>query len=717
MTIIEGGTPATGQASVRSDDGPLASIVLTGALVVSMAGMGLALSALVFSGELAVGRAEATASFTIGAGLVGAWLAFRSRVVPLATIPQDAPAVVLAAIVASLVATRPDLDAGDIRAVIGVTTLAAGLSMLVLGRLGLGEAVRFLPTVVVQGFIAGTALLLLRGGVEVTLDRPLEFDDLGSLVEGRALAQLLAFLAVAALIAALSSSPRAPKGAASAAIVGAAVVFYAAVLVASSTDEVQASGWLSEPADSAVGVPVIGPEALGDAWRAIGGELAGLASVLVVTVVALLLNLSALESVRRERVDTAHELTESGVSNMAVSVVGAVPVFHALGDTVLAERMGVRGRGVCVAAGLVTAALGVVGAGVVAYVPLFIAGGILGAVGFGLLDGWVRFLAGPLTWIDRATSTSVAVAMIAIGVIEGVVIGLVLACAVFVIRYSRIDPVRRQSDGSTSRSVVDRTAAEATALEKHAAALRVVELQGYLFFASATRVGDRLRDVASATEVSIVVVDLRFVTGVESGTSTVIEPVLEDLAAGGTTVLVSGPDPQLLRAWAGAADVEPHPTLDRALASAEQRILQIAEADDSSDGPSTPPGWLGPFEQATVPAGEHLLREGDPGDDLVFVLEGTVDVIARSATGARHRVRQSSGPVWVGELGFLRGTPRSADVVAQTDLQIATLTRASFEELQRSSPTTATRIMTEIATVAASRAASLTASVGSALDR
>ncbi len=261
----------------------------------------------------------------------------------------------------------------------------------------------------VQGFIAGTALLLLRGGVEVTLDRPLEFDDLGSLVEGRTLAQLLAFLAVAALIAALSSSPRAPKGAASAAIVGAAVVFYAAVLVASSTDEVQASGWLSEPADSAVGVPVIGPEALGDAWRAIGGELAGLASVLVVTVVALLLNLSALESVRRERVDTAHELTESGVSNMAVSVVGAVPVFHALGDTVLAERMGVRGRGVCVAAGLVTAALGVVGAGVVAYVPLFIAGGILGAVGFGLLDGWVRFLAGPLVVWWTTTSTSVAV--------------------------------------------------------------------------------------------------------------------------------------------------------------------------------------------------------------------------------------------------------------------------------------------------------------------
>ena len=73
-------------------------------------------------------------------------------------------------------------------------------------------------------------------------------------------------------------------------------------------------------------------------------------------------------------------------------------------------------------------------------------------------------------------------------------------------------------------------------------------------------------------------------------------------------------------------------------------------------------------------AGDVLMREGDPGDSLYIVLQGTVDVTAQD----KPLARLGSGEL-IGELSVLTGEPRSAMVSAIEPVRAARLSRDRFE--------------------------------------
>jgi hypothetical protein len=67
----------------------------------------------------------------------------------------------------------------------------------------------------------------------------------------------------------------------------------------------------------------------------------------------------------------------------------------------------------------------------------------------------------------------------------------------------------------------------------------------------------------------------------------------------------------------------------------------------------------------TAPAGEVLLKQGDPAEVLLVLLEGSCDV-----RGARKLVTSVSAPDVLGEIGLLKGSPRTANVVATTECSL-----------------------------------------------
>ena len=81
---------------------------------------------------------------------------------------------------------------------------------------------------------------------------------------------------------------------------------------------------------------------------------------------------------------------------------------------------------------------------------------------------------------------------------------------------------------------------------------------------------------------------------------------------------------------------------------------------------------------AEFPAGSELIREGEPGDALFIILEGKA--IVRVAGVEVNRV----GPgAYFGELAILDGEPRSATVVAETDIVVAAIGSRMFRTLLR----------------------------------
>ena len=61
---------------------------------------------------------------------------------------------------------------------------------------------------------------------------------------------------------------------------------------------------------------------------------------------------------------------------------------------------------------------------------------------------------------------------------------------------------------------------------------------------------------------------------------------------------------------------------------------------------------------------EALVREGEPGDELIVIIEGTVRVVHEEAAG--ERLLRTFGPGdHIGELAVLRQHPRVATVIAE----------------------------------------------------
>jgi MFS family permease len=67
-------------------------------------------------------------------------------------------------------------------------------------------------------------------------------------------------------------------------------------------------------------------------------------------------------------------------------------------------------------------------------------------------------------------------------------------------------------------------------------------------------------------------------------------------------------------------------------------------------------------EAVSLPAGAVVVREGQPADALWVLRTGTVAVSARGEARRARQLRTMQGPSYFGEIGLLRGIPRTATV-------------------------------------------------------
>jgi glutaminase len=89
-------------------------------------------------------------------------------------------------------------------------------------------------------------------------------------------------------------------------------------------------------------------------------------------------------------------------------------------------------------------------------------------------------------------------------------------------------------------------------------------------------------------------------------------------------------------------------------------------------------------------AGDAVIRKGETGDKLYLVREGrfTTTIDLPTAGGATQQSRLATfGPgVSFGEIAFLSGQPRMANVTADIPGSCWVLSRARFDELQKVDP-------------------------------
>jgi CRP-like cAMP-binding protein len=94
-----------------------------------------------------------------------------------------------------------------------------------------------------------------------------------------------------------------------------------------------------------------------------------------------------------------------------------------------------------------------------------------------------------------------------------------------------------------------------------------------------------------------------------------------------------------------------------------------------------------------VEAGAVLFREGDPGQSMMIVAEGTLAASVRRKDGGDQEINRMGPCETIGEMAFLDPAPRSATVHAITRTSYYELDEDGLNTLRRRAPTAAAALV------------------------
>jgi glutaminase len=284
--------------------------------------------------------------------------------------------------------------------------------------------------------------------------------------------------------------------------------------------------------------------------------------------------------------------------------------------------------------------------------------------------------------------------------------------------------VRAEYRGDRIRSKRARRHEEERLLAREGARIRVMEVQGALYFGSSERLLRRAGELA--VQADFLIIDMRRVLSADVAACRLLGGLVDTLAARGTALIFAHLDPEgPLAALHGAAstaacadDATLLPSRDAALEHCEDRLIAawghraplraLAFADlDIIAGLSA--DQVARVEAIAVPlhfaAGEALAREGEAALSFFALVAGSASIRLGKRGDPARSVRISSvGPgMSCGEMALVERGRRSADIVADEDVRAYSFGLADLDALGQSDPQILVRIMANIARELAER--------------
>jgi SulP family sulfate permease len=306
------------------------------------------------------------------------------------------------------------------------------------------------------------------------------------------------------------------------------------------------------------------------------------------------------------------------------------------------------------------------------------------------------------------------------GFIAGMAIGIVIGCSTFAFSASRVSVIKFRFDGTEYRSSLDRSAGDLALLARHGGEIQGMTLQSYLFFGSASRLQEKVKQLlATRSDCRFLLFDFRLVTGIDSSASYSFSQIKDAADEAGAQLVLTSLSPELERAFRVAGFLTPDVVLagdlDHALEDCE-RVVILAHRPKIDDARSLQ-GWLtealGDAAQAgelarhctrrEVAAGETIARQGDAADSMHFILDGRIAVIVDQGEGRRLRVRSLGRRTTIGEMGLITRRPRSATIQAERPSLLYELAIRDFNDIQRDNPALSQALLRFVTAVMAER--------------
>ncbi|NIS75041.1 MAG: cyclic nucleotide-binding domain-containing protein, partial [Deltaproteobacteria bacterium] len=426
------------------------------------------------------------------------------------------------------------------------------------------------------------------------------------------------------------------------------------------------------------------------------------------------------------RHNSNRELLGQGIGNIANSLFGALPAGGTLSRSMTNFRAGGRTRVSGITSGILVFLLIFTLGGAIGGIPLVVFSSLFISVGFGLVDRWTLNLLKELSrpskqrkniLLNLLISLSVTIITVSLNLVVAVGIGMAIASALFVTKMGK-SIIRRKYFGDQIRSKKVRSLECNKLLDVKGGEIVIFELQGPLFFGSSENLAKRIESVMRRSTYCIL--DMKRVNEIDSTGANILGKISTKLVEEGKHVLISylknNPSLSDFIEVMGIYNILPDesffPDTDQALEWAEDNLLghdrslsgyltgiPLEETDifnDFTEKEMVPVREK--LVRKTYGKGDLVIREGEADRNLFILTKGSVSVKVRLRESDRYTrlVTYSSGVIF-GEMAFLDGSPRSADVWSETDSEAFILSPDKFDDLRGENPEIAVKLIRNIA--------------------
>jgi sulfate permease, SulP family len=410
-------------------------------------------------------------------------------------------------------------------------------------------------------------------------------------------------------------------------------------------------------------------------------------------------------------------LAAQGLANCFSSAFTFVASAATPSLSMAAYNSGARTRVVGISGALTILIFGVIFSKAVAELPTAVVSGILIALGVAMFDAWsVRSLRELLsksspfgmrrTAFNLAVVAAVMLTTVFGSVLLGVGIGCLLSMVIFVADMSK-PIIRHQYRGDQLFSKRIRSREELSVLQQTGAQRIVLQLEGVLFFGNAEDLAFKVKQHLKFSDV--VVLDLKKVTDIDVSGGNVLASLITKAGQQDKSIIFCDVPPSSTAAVSGLFDTDARrkeaikPDLDTALEEIEEREIREIR-------PSSLEIELGHIDLLAGIAsndlerlrsylvyrrygpGEALCRQGDAGDRMWLLVQGSVSVRIQTPEGSRRITSLGPGTM-VGEMALIEGAHRSATIVADSKVSAFELCASDFDKMLRHEPRIAEQFM------------------------
>jgi SulP family sulfate permease len=328
----------------------------------------------------------------------------------------------------------------------------AGLIQILLGFVGVGRLIKYIPYPVVSGYLSGVGLIIIGSQIPRFAGAATDahwwnviFDPASW--DWRAVAIGSATIAVALLAPKVTQKvPSTILG-----VLAGVLTYFVLAIDAPELRVVADNALIVGPVD-------ISPQAyfssVAGRWKEIGelrlGQIAALfGSALTLAVLLSIDTLKTcvvLDQLTRTRHDPNRELCAQGLANVTASAVGGIPGAGTMGATLVSLTSGAQTRATGVLEGLFTLVASLILGSFIAWIPVAALAGLLIVIGIRMIDREpLRFIESRATVFDFAVVAAVVIVALTIGLIAASAVGVAMAIILF---------VREQLGGSVVRHKV-----------------------------------------------------------------------------------------------------------------------------------------------------------------------------------------------------------------------------------------------------------------------